>query len=64
VRVVFGEFYRDERIYTAAQEAGIELHHLPTVLPRRRASSSTICLQWPPTALREDSGVARSGWPT
>jgi dCMP deaminase len=29
VRVVFGEFYRDERIYTAAQEAGIELHHLP-----------------------------------
>ena len=33
VRVVFGEFYRDERIYTAAQEAGIELCHLPSEAP-------------------------------
>jgi dCMP deaminase len=42
VRVVFGEFYRDERIYTAAQEARIELCHLPVE---------------PPTALTDDSGV-------
>jgi dCMP deaminase len=27
-RVVFGEFYRDERIFTVAQELGIELLHL------------------------------------
>jgi dCMP deaminase len=27
-RVVFGEFYRDERIFTVAQDLGIELLHL------------------------------------
>jgi dCMP deaminase len=27
-RVVFGEFYRDERIFAVAQELGIELLHL------------------------------------
>jgi dCMP deaminase len=29
-RVMFGEFYRDERIFTVAQELGIELVHLQT----------------------------------
>ncbi len=26
-RIVFGEFYRDERIFSVAQQLGIELHH-------------------------------------
>jgi dCMP deaminase len=29
-RVVFGEFYRDERIFNVAELAGIELVHLPS----------------------------------
>ncbi len=29
VRIVFGEFYRDERIFDLAQRLGIELLHLP-----------------------------------
>ena len=29
VRIVFGEFYRDERIFSVAQRLGIELLHLP-----------------------------------
>lgn len=29
VRIVFGEFYRDERIFHAAKEIGIALLHLP-----------------------------------
>jgi dCMP deaminase len=29
VRIVFGEFYRDERIFTFSAELGIELVHLP-----------------------------------
>src|SRR5512134_730037 len=28
-RVVFGEFYRDQRIFEVAQRLGIDLHHLP-----------------------------------
>ena len=28
-RIVFGEFYRDERIFSVAQRLGIELLHLP-----------------------------------
>jgi dCMP deaminase len=27
-RIVYGEFYRDERIFTVAGKLGIELHHL------------------------------------
>ncbi|WP_455140775.1 deoxycytidylate deaminase [Candidatus Hodarchaeum mangrovi] len=29
IRVIYGEFYRDNRIFEAAQEAGIELKFLP-----------------------------------
>jgi dCMP deaminase len=29
-RVVYGEFYRDARIFEVAARLGIELHHLPT----------------------------------
>lgn len=29
IRVCYGEFYRDQRIFQAAQEAGIELVHVP-----------------------------------
>ena len=29
VRIVFGEFYRDARIFDIATRLGIELHHLP-----------------------------------
>lgn len=29
-KIVFGEFYRDERIFELSQELGIELVHLPT----------------------------------
>ncbi len=32
-RIVFGEFYRDERIFAVAQELGIELHHHQLVGP-------------------------------
>ncbi len=28
-RIVYGEFYRDNRIFDVAQKLGIELHHLP-----------------------------------
>ena len=28
-RIIFGEFYRDERIFTLSQKLGIELVHLP-----------------------------------
>jgi dCMP deaminase len=28
-RIVFGEFYRDERIFVLSQELGIELVHVP-----------------------------------
>jgi dCMP deaminase len=28
-RIVYGEFYRDERIFQVAQQIGIDLHHLP-----------------------------------
>ena len=33
VRIVYGEFYRDERIFRFAQAAGIELTHLPVDQP-------------------------------
>jgi dCMP deaminase len=29
-RIVFGEFYRDERIFTISEQLGLELVHLPT----------------------------------
>jgi dCMP deaminase len=29
VRIVFGEFYRDERIFELSKRLGIELVHLP-----------------------------------
>jgi dCMP deaminase len=29
IRVIYGEFYRDNRIFEAAREAGIELKYLP-----------------------------------
>ena len=29
-RIVFGEFYRDERIFTLSEQLGLELAHLPT----------------------------------
>ena len=28
-RIVYGEFYRDQRIFEVATKVGIELHHLP-----------------------------------
>ena len=28
-RIIFGEFYRDDRIFTLSQKLGIELVHLP-----------------------------------
>ncbi len=28
-RIVFGEFYRDERIFTLSEQLGIQLEHLP-----------------------------------
>jgi len=28
-RVIYGEFYRDARIFDVAQKLGVELHHLP-----------------------------------
>jgi dCMP deaminase len=28
-RIVFGEFYRDERIFSLSEKLGIELEHLP-----------------------------------
>jgi dCMP deaminase len=32
-RIVYGEFYRDARIFDVAQHLGIELLHLPVVAP-------------------------------
>jgi dCMP deaminase len=32
-RIVFGEFYRDERIFTLSQARGIELLHVPFEAP-------------------------------
>jgi len=29
-RIVFGEFYRDDRIFTISEQLGLELCHLPT----------------------------------
>jgi hypothetical protein len=28
-RIVFGEFYRDSRIFDVAKKLNVELHHLP-----------------------------------
>ena len=37
-RIVYGEFYRDERIFSVAERLGIELVHLQShVAPRRDA---------------------------
>ncbi len=32
-RIVFGEFYRDQRIFTLSQALGIELLHVPAEVP-------------------------------
>jgi dCMP deaminase len=32
-RIVFGEFYRDERIFSFSAELGLELVHLPEGVP-------------------------------
>jgi dCMP deaminase len=32
-RIVFGEFYRDERIFEFSRELGLELVHLPGAEP-------------------------------
>jgi dCMP deaminase len=32
-RIVFGEFYRDQRIFTLSQAGGIELSHVPVEAP-------------------------------
>ncbi len=32
-RIVFGEFYRDQRIFTLSQALGIELLHVPAAVP-------------------------------
>jgi dCMP deaminase len=34
-RIVYGEFYRDQRIFEVAQRLGVELHHLETVVPQQ-----------------------------
>jgi dCMP deaminase len=41
VRVVYGEFYRDERIFTFAEEAKIALVHVPVPLASRPAEESS-----------------------
>lgn len=44
VRVVYGEFYRDERVFAVADQAGIELVHLPTP---RDALDAGVGPDWP-----------------
>ena len=39
-RIVFGEFYRDERIFSVAQRLGIDLVHLPPESPPKAPPSS------------------------
>jgi len=43
-RIVFGEFYRDTRIFDVAKKLNVELHHLPFVDATTPASSA------PPTS--------------
>jgi dCMP deaminase len=38
-RIVFGEFYRDQRIYEFSAQLGLELIHLPQQLPEGAAST-------------------------
>jgi len=40
-RIVFGEFYRDERIFELSQALGIELVHLPVERVAESSSNST-----------------------
>jgi dCMP deaminase len=39
-RIVFGEFYRDARIFDVAKQLGVELHHLP-LTPEVNKTSTT-----------------------
>jgi dCMP deaminase len=38
-RIVYGEFYRDNRIFDVAKQLGVELHHLPA--PTAETSKSS-----------------------
>jgi dCMP deaminase len=38
-RIVFGEFYRDDRIFTLSEQLGIELVHLPASEPAKGATT-------------------------
>ena len=40
-RIVFGEFYRDERIFSVAERLVIDLLHLPTKVPTPPATPGT-----------------------
>jgi dCMP deaminase len=44
-RIVFGEFYRDARIFDVAKRLAVELHHLPVVVEPAAAPAPT-----PPTS--------------
>lgn len=39
-RIVFGEFYRDERIFSVAESLGIDLVHIPPQIEVPRAGST------------------------
>jgi dCMP deaminase len=39
-RIVFGEFYRDERIFTFSEKLGIELLHLPAAVGASQAGAA------------------------
>ena len=46
-RIVYGEFYRDERIFDIAQKIGIELVHVPlpgVTLPKLAAAGAGLSL--------------------
>ena len=38
-RIIYGEFYRDERIFQVAERLGIDLLHLPTASPTPPAAT-------------------------
>jgi dCMP deaminase len=39
-RIVYGEFYRDERIFSVAERLSIELLHLPVRAPTSTAAAA------------------------
>ena len=41
-RIVYGEFYRDERIFQRRGAAGIDLLHVPSHVPRRSADCRSV----------------------